>query len=65
MFQELSSFLFNTVYYSWSTIKGSRLLKKIITLNSRNYLNMWVTFDVFTQQDDQADDSLKKDWTPL
>ena len=47
-FQEHFSFLFNTIYYSWITIKGSRLLKKIITFDSGNYLNMWVTFDVFT-----------------
>ena len=57
MFQELSSFLFNTIYYSWSTIKGSRYLKKIITLS-----NIW-WFHML--QDDQAEDSLKKDWTPL
>ena len=48
MFQELRSFLFNTIYYSWSTIKDSRVLKKIITFDSGNYLNMWMTFDVFT-----------------
>ena len=47
IFQELSSFLFNTICYFWITIKGSRLLKKF-TFDSGNYLNMWVTFDVFT-----------------
>ena len=48
MFQEHFSFLFNTIYYSWITIKGSRLLKKIITFDSGNYLNMKITYDDFT-----------------
>ena len=62
MFQELSSFLFDTIYYSWSTIKGSRLLKKIYNFWFRKlfeYVNNIWCFHM--EQDDQADDSLKKD----
>ena len=46
---------------SLSGIKGKTVIKKIITFDSSKYLNMRVTFDVFTLQDDQAEDGLKKE----
>ena len=47
---------------SLSGIKGlNKVIKKIITFDSSKYLNMRVTFDVFTLQDDQAEDGLKKE----
>ena len=49
------------------TIPGAQLKEvgywKIVFFDSGIYLSMWVTFHVFIcKQDDQAEDSLKKEW---
>ena len=55
MFLELSYFLFNAIYYFWSTIKDQAGYKKIN--------NFW--FKLCNRMIKLKIASLKKEWTPL